>query len=85
MTGLVNGTAYAFRIRMVGAGGPGATARMMQVLARDGAPVEWEMTLDVTEVSIDSARVTVKLGFDPLLGRPAVLPRYDPRTAPELF
>ncbi len=66
-------------------GGAGATVRVLQALAIDNAAVDWEMTLDVAGVQVDTARVTVRLGFDPLLGRPAVEMRYDPQTAPGLF
>ncbi len=66
-------------------GGAGATVRILQALAVDDAAVDWEMTLDVADVQLDTARVTVRLGFDPLLGRPAVEMRYDPETAPGLF
>ena len=66
-------------------GGAGATVRILQAVAIDNAAIDWEMTLDVADVQIDTARVTGRLGFDPLLGRPAVEMRYDPETAPGLF
>ncbi len=65
-------------------GGAGATVRVMQAL-RATRSIEWEMTLDVLHVRVDQERVTVRLGFDPLLDRPAVLMRHDPRTSPGLF
>lgn len=68
-------------------GGAGATVRVMQALvpAAGAATVEWEVTMDVLGVRSDQRHVTVRLGYDPLLGRPAVVPRYDPQTAPGLF
>jgi len=55
------------------------------VPAAAGAAPEWEIVLDVIGIAGDSLKVTVSLGFDPLLGRPAVADRYDPQTAPGLF
>ena len=66
-------------------GGAGGTVRLFQVLDVDGARPDWELTLDVMGITGDSANVRVSLGFDPLLGRPAVALRYDPQTAPGLF
>ncbi len=65
-------------------GGAGATVRVMQAL-RATRSIEWEMTLDVLHVRVDQERVTARLGFDPLLDRPAVLMRHDPQTSPGLF
>ncbi|MYE01464.1 MAG: DUF1833 domain-containing protein [Alphaproteobacteria bacterium] len=66
-------------------GGVGVTVRALQALAVDNAAVEWELTMDVVGVSIRTNLVHVRLGFDPLLGRPAVETRYDPQAAPGLF
>jgi len=69
------------------AGGRG-TARVMMVLATDDggeSPVEWEVTLDVLHVRVDRRQVVARLGYDPLLGRPAVLLRHDPERSPGLF
>ena len=71
-------------VELIG-GGAGGTARVFEVIAIDGAEPEWEMTLDLAGVVTDSAHVTASLGFDPLLGRPAVALRFDPQTAPGLF
>ncbi len=65
-------------------GGAGGEVRIMQLL--EGAnEVDWEMTMDLAGMSQSSEVVTATLGFDPLLGRPAVAIRYDPQTAPGLF
>jgi hypothetical protein len=66
-------------------GGVVATVRVLQVLDIDNPPVEWELTLDLAGVQVDSERVTARLGFDPLLGRAAVVLRHDPQTSPGLF
>ena len=66
-------------------GGTGATVRVMQVLDIAEPEVEWELTMDVAGVQVDAERVTARLGFDPLLGRAAVVMRHDPQTSPGLF
>ena len=56
----------------------------MQILA--GAPdPEWEMTLEIASIRVTAERVEATIGFEPLLGRRAVRPRYDAGTAPGLF
>ncbi|WP_420010452.1 DUF1833 family protein [Tateyamaria sp.] len=68
-------------------GGAGGTIRIFEVLISAdgiaGAP-EWEIEMDIGAITVDDL-VTVTLGFDPLLNRPAVSLRYDPQTAPGLF
>lgn len=64
-------------------GGASAAVRVMQL--PDNGEIEWEMTLDVLRVSIDSERLVARLGFDPGLGRPAVTVRHDPQTTPGIF
>ena len=68
-------------------GGAGASVGVMRVLVEGDAPpaVEWEVTVDVLGLRADALRITARLGFDPLLHRPAVVPRYDSQTAPGLF
>lgn len=66
-------------------GGAGATVRVMRVFADERTAPEWEMTMDDAGVRVDQERVTVRLGFDPLLGRNAVKLRHDPQTSPGLF
>ena len=67
-------------------GGAGATLRVMRVLRTAEPPrIEWEITTDVLAVRATQREVTLQLGFDPLLSRPAVLIRHDPQTAPGLF
>lgn len=64
-------------------GGAGATVRAMQVLARTHE-VEWEMTVSVLNVEVRE-RIHVRLGWDPLLNRVAVVPRHDRYTSPGAF
>ena len=65
-------------------GGAGAGVRVMQLV--DGATEpDWEVTMEVLTVNESGERVTAALGFDALLGRPAVRLRFDPERAPGLF
>ena len=68
-------------------GGVGAAVKVMQVLIpATGAPtVEWELDIGVLGVQMDQRLVTVRLGYEAFLDRPAVALRYDLRTAPGLF
>ena len=68
-------------------GGVGATVKVMQVLipATGALSVEWELDIGVLGVQMDQRLVTVRLGYEALLDRPAVALRYDLRTAPGLF
>lgn len=67
------------------AGGQGATVRVIQVMRDDPDTVEWEATLDLSNVSMTSRRISGALGYEDLLSRPGVLLRYDPATAPGLY
>jgi len=66
-------------------GGQGAQVRMMQVLRSAPDVVEWEVTLDLNNISIDMLRVRGTLTFEDLLNRPAVALTYRPDVAPGLY
>lgn len=68
-------------------GAAGSQVELIELLvAPDGrAEVEWRQTLGVARASATTDTVTLTLGFEPLLGRPAVLHRHDPATSPGLF
>ena len=71
------------------AGGAGGTARVLQIAIDDddraAAEADWDLMLDIARVIVAADTVTVELGFEPLLRRPAVAVRADPETAPGLF
>lgn len=66
-------------------GGQGASCRMMQVML--GAPnvIEFEITLDLTNLHMSATEVSGTLGFENLLDRPACTWLYKPEVAPGLF
>lgn len=66
-------------------GGEGAQCRMMQALRSDPGTIEWDITLDLTNLKATMAEVTGDLGFEDLLNRPGIPFTYRPDTAPGLF
>ncbi len=66
-------------------GGQGATVRMMQVLRSAPDTIEWEVTMDLTNLSMTSLEISGTLSFDDLLNKPGVTVTYRPETAPGLF
>lgn len=66
-------------------GGQGATCRMIQVLRSAPDVVEWETTLNLTDLRITQTEVTGSLGYEDLLNMPGVRLRYRPEVAPGLF
>lgn len=66
-------------------GGKGAKCRIMAVLRSSPDIIEFDMTLDLTGLSINNATVDGQLGFQNTLMQPAVTVRYDPITSPGLY
>lgn len=66
-------------------GAQGAICRMIQIMRSDPATVEWEITMDLSNLSIDMLQVTGELSFDDLLNKPGVTKVYRPSVAPGLF
>ncbi len=66
-------------------GGKGATCRMMEALRSAPAVIEWDITLDLTDIKISPVEVLGYLGFEDLLNRVAVPFTYRPETAPGIF
>lgn len=69
----------------IAGGGEGASVRLMQVMRDAPNLIEWEITLELTNVSVDTWQVTGDLGFEDLLGKSAVPITYTPQTAPGVF
>jgi len=66
-------------------GGAGAKVRIIQLLRSAPDTVEWEITMDLSNVKATMLEVTGRLGFEDLLNRPGVTLTYRPDTAPGLF
>jgi len=66
-------------------GGKGAKCRIIQALRSDPDIFEYDMTLDMTGMSIDNQTVSSDLGFQNTLMQSAVAMRYDPKTTPGAF
>lgn len=67
------------------AGGEGATIRFQQVLRSAPDDVEYEVTMDLQNVTVTWSVVSAELGFENLLDRPLVAVSFRPDTAPGLF
>lgn len=67
------------------AGGYGARARFMQVMRSRPNQIEWEITVNLSNVKATAKEVTGDLGFDNIYTRPAISMRYDPFSAPGIF
>lgn len=66
-------------------GGQGATVRIMQVMRDDPDTIEFEITLDLVNVSQNVIEVSGELGFEDTLNLSGVPIRYSPDVAPGLF
>lgn len=66
-------------------GGKGARCRIIQILRSDPDTFEFDITMDLSGLSIDNAAVSGTLGFQNTLALPAVAVRYDPTTSPGMF
>lgn len=66
-------------------GGKGAKCRIIHALRSDPDVFEYDMTLDMSGISIDNLAVTADLGFQNTLMLPAVAVRYDPKTTPGAY
>lgn len=63
-------------------GGKKAKCRVLAVLRSEPDVFQYDMTLDLTGISITNLEVSGSLGFQNSLMLPAVAVRYDPITAP---
>ncbi|MBO1012253.1 DUF1833 family protein [Achromobacter sp. SD115] len=69
----------------VSQGGAGAKCRLIMVLRSNPSNLEFDMTMDLTGLSITNYRVSGDLGFKNTLMQSAVTVRYDPTTTPGVF
>ena len=67
------------------AGGYGAKAHFMQVMRSRPNQIEWEITINLSNVKATVKEVSGDLSFDNIFTRPAISMRYDPFTAPGIF
>jgi hypothetical protein len=69
----------------VSGGGQGAKCKIMQVMRSDANNVEFEIELDLTNLSITNEVVSGQLGFVNTLGRVSTVVNFTPTTAPGLW
>lgn len=66
-------------------GGPDTSVRFIQILRSDPDVLEYDITLDLVNVTISPLRVTGTLSFDNLANKQSVTRIYNNVTAPGLF
>lgn len=69
----------------VSQGGAGARCRLILLLRSNPSNLEFDMTMDLTGLSITNFRVSGELGFKNTLMQSAVAVRFDPTTSPGNF
>jgi len=66
-------------------GGRGARCRIMQLLRSDPDTIEWEISMDLSNLVVSPLTVSGTLSFEDLLNRPGIPMLYRPEAAPGLF
>lgn len=66
-------------------GGRGATARLIQVLPSSPNDIEWDLTMNLDNISMTMMQVTADLTFDDVLNLPGIALTFRPDVAPGLF
>lgn len=66
-------------------GGKGATCRMIQVMRSDPDTIEFEITLNLTNVIVTPLEVRGELSYEDLLNKPGIAIEYRPNNSPGLF
>jgi hypothetical protein len=66
-------------------GGKGATVRMMQILRSDPDVVEFEITMNLSNVKMTPIEISGDLSYEDLLNRPGTAVQYRPSNSPGLF
>lgn len=66
-------------------GGRGARARLIQVLPSAPDTVEWDIAMNLENISMTAQNVSADLAFNDVLNLPAVALNYRPDVAPGLF
>jgi len=66
-------------------GGKGAAARFIQIMRSRPDQIEWEISMDLTNIKATTSEVTADMGYDNIFTRPAISMRFDKFTAPGIF
>lgn len=66
-------------------GGEGAKVRFMQVMRSRPNSIEWETTMNLSNVQITMTKVTADLGFENIFSKPAVRIQYRPDNSAGMF
>ncbi len=66
-------------------GGEGAKVRFMQIMRSNPNLIEWETTMNLSNVQITMTKVTADLGFENIFSKPAVRMQYRPDNSAGIF
>ena len=66
-------------------GGQGSTAKFQQIMRSRPNQVEWEITMNLFNVSATNLEVSAELGFENLFAKPSVSINYRPENSIGLF
>lgn len=66
-------------------GGSGSTVKFMQVMRSRPDQIEWAITMNLYNVSVNMLEVSGELGFENLFSKPAINRQYRPNTASGIF
>ena len=66
-------------------GGKGAQVRIMGVLPSDPDTLEFDMTMNLDNLSVTPVDINGTLGYEDILNLPAVAVQYRPDTSPGLY
>jgi hypothetical protein len=66
-------------------GGEGAKVRFMQIMRSRPNTIEWETTMNLSNVQISMTKVTADLGFENIFSKPAVRIQYRPDNSAGMF
>lgn len=66
-------------------GGEGATVRFQQIMRSRPDAVEWEIDLNLYNVTANQMEVGADLGYDNLFSRPAILMQFRPDNSPGMY
>ena len=66
-------------------GGAGTSIRLIQVLRSAPSIAEFDITMNLSNITINASVISGELGFEDLLNIPAVTYMYTPQLAPGLF
>lgn len=66
-------------------GGQGSTCTFKQILRSNPDLVEWQITMNLSNVQVNMNEISAELGFENLFSKPAISRQYRPSNSSGLF